>query len=185
MEALRPLEEKMAEVFKGVPQLSNSVRKTLGDILPWLALIGGILQVWSAFSLWRLYDQVDEVVDGLNDWARTFGVDTNTHDAGVFFWVSLVMLAVVGVLLLVAFPALRQRQKKGWDLVFLTGVINIVVAFLYLFMDSYYRGGVGSFIMTLVFSAVSFYLLFQVRGEFGGAALPNGDKAKTTKTDKK
>jgi hypothetical protein len=79
------------------------------------------------------------------------------------------VLAVEAVILLLAFPKLQKRQRAGWDLLFLGALINVVYAVLQIFT---YQRGVGSFIMSLIGSALGFYLLLEVKSKFSGKSAP-------------
>lgn len=80
-------------------------------------------------------------------------------------YIGVIMLAIDAVILLLAFPKLQKRQKSGWDLLFLGALINLAYGVVQMFT---YQRGVGSFIGSLIGSAIAFYLLFQVREKFNG-----------------
>ncbi len=165
MEALRPLENKLADLFKGAPKLTNSTKESLAKVWPWLALIAGVLQLLAAYWLW----QAARVVDVLGDYVNTLSVYYSGQTAGIssfdktVIYVGVIMLVVDAVIMLIAFPELQKRTKKGWDLIFLAAVINAVYSLVQLFT---YGRGFGSFLFGLIGSAVGFYLLFQVREKY-------------------
>lgn len=168
MELLHKIENAIAPWFKSAPKLSPSARKTLAGIYPWLALIFGILQLLAAVALWNAGRRVDDAVRFVNDLSRTYGTGTTVDELGLFYWIALGTLLISGVILLVAYPALKAGKKQGWDLLFLGVLINLVYSFLLLFVDNYYGGGIARFIFALLGSAVGFWLLFEVREHFKG-----------------
>jgi hypothetical protein len=165
MQALKGLETTMAGWFKNAPKMSDSSKETLVKIFPWLALAGGILQLLGALSLWRWARVADDYVDYANSLSRAFGGDdVASTRMDMWIWIGLIVLIVQAVVLLLAFPKLQRREKSGWDLLFLSGVIGVVYAIVSVFME--YRGGVGGLIFNLLISAVIFYLLFAARDKY-------------------
>jgi hypothetical protein len=168
MTALQTLEKQLAEVFKNAPKLSDSTKEVLAKYWPYIALIGGVLQLivaWTLFGLTRLF------VEPLLDYTRDVYVASTGRTLGptgfdkTLIYLGIVMLLVDAVILLMAYPKLQQRSKKGWDLLFLAAVLNAVYAVLSLFL---YNGGFTSFIGSLIGSAIGFYLLYQVREKYSG-----------------
>lgn len=178
MELVHKAEKALEGLFKSLPALSKDAKKSLAQIWPWLALVGGIIQLWSAWQLYRWADSWSKVADWANSWARSLGVDTHTSGLTVWVWVSIAVLAVSAVLLLLAFPKLQKQQKSGWDLAFAAGLINLAYGILTLFIDG---RGIGNLIGALIASGIGFYLLFQVREHFGGKRLESTAGSKPDK----
>ncbi len=166
MEIVQRADAKLSGVFKGMPPLSNDAREGLAKAWPWIALVFGILQLLAAYSLWRL----TQYVSILNDLAQSLGtysgynVGISSFDK-IMIYLGVIVLALDAVILLLAFPKLRARQRAGWDLLFLGVLLNVVYAVVVLFVNG---RGVGSFIMNLIGSALGFYLLYQVKDKFVG-----------------
>lgn len=166
MSSIKKIEDKMAASFKDLPHLPESSRKGLADIWPWLALIGGILQLVVAFGLWQLTRVVGAYTDLANSLAAYTGQTVGlTSTDKMVIYLGIVILLADAVILLMAFPKLQQRLRAGWDLLFLAALVNLAYAVVTIFIDG---RGLGSFIMSLVGSAIGFYLLFEVREKFGG-----------------
>ncbi len=167
MAGLKKIEDSAAKIFKDLPQLPESTKEGLANVWPWLALIGGILQLMAAWALWRLASWADRVTD----LAKSISVYYSGYTAGpssfdkTIIYVGAAILVVEAVIMLMAFPKLQKRQRGGWDLLFLAGLINLVYGVVQIFT---FERGIGSFVMSLIGSAVVFYLLFQVREKFGG-----------------
>lgn len=161
---LAPLEEALDGIFgeKASFQLPKGIKETLVKVAPWLALIGGILGILSAYNLWRWAHRVNEITDSLN---YAFGglVPQQSGDLGLMFWLSIVATLLFSVLALLAFPGLRAKKKVGWNLMFYSMLANIAYGIVSLF---YSGGGAGSLLMSLIVSAIGFYILFQVRSQY-------------------
>ncbi len=172
MRALEGLEKQLTDIFKGAPKLSGEAKETLARFWPWLALIGGIAQLIVA---WLLYGLTRTLVTPLLDYANTLSVATTGQPVGptnfdkTLIYLGIIMLVVDAVILLMAYPELKKRTKKGWDLIFLASVINIAYAVLSLFL---YGRGFSGFLGSLIGSVIGFYLLFQVREKFSGSVRP-------------
>lgn len=164
---VKPIEQALLPLFKGFPSLPEGARKTLVKIWPVLAMVFGILQLLAAYGLWNLGHSANQLVNYANEWSVATGNGVVTPTLGIFYYLGLAVLVIDAVILLLAAAPLNARQKKGWDLLLLGSVLNLVYGVVILF-DSYY-GGVGSLLSTLVGSVIGFYLLFQVRDYYTGA----------------
>lgn len=165
MVALRKIEDKFAELFKGLPNLSPSSKESLANFWPWLALIAGLLQLLSAkwlYDVTRWTNSLTDLANTLSIYYANTPVGPTSFDKSVIY-LGIIMLVVDAVILLMAFPHLKRRARKGWDLLFLGSLINLAYSVLQLFR---YHGGFGSFLFSLIGSAIGFYLLFQVREKF-------------------
>ncbi len=167
MGALQTVENKLNEVFKGLPPLSEKAKESLVKAWPWIALIFGVLQLLAAWALWGLTN----VAERLTDYANTLSTYYTGQSLGLsaadktIIYLGLAVLVVDAVILLMAFPQLQKRTRRGWDLLFLGSLLNLVYAVVTLFIDA---RGAGSFIFNLLGSAIGFYLLFQVREKYKG-----------------
>jgi hypothetical protein len=161
MEFVKKAETALAGVYKGAPKLSNKVKDTLVNIWPWLALVFGILQLWAAWILWDLTRRVDRVVSYFGTYLGTnYGYSGKDK---FFIYLGIIALLVDAIILLVAFPKLRKREKGGWDLIFLAGLLNVLYAVINFFISG---RGFGDFILALLWSAIGFYLIFQVKDKY-------------------
>lgn len=165
MAVLNDLETKLEDVFKGAPKLSDSTKESLAKLWPWLALIFGILQLAAAWALWGLIRTSDRILDTANTISLYYTGRSVGYSSMDKFWIYLgvAMLVVDAVILLLAYPHLVKRARRGWDLLFLGSVINVVYSIVTIFISG---RGFGSFLMGLIGSAVGFYLLFQVKSKY-------------------
>ena len=161
MEALLgKLENVLAPIFKGLPPLPKNVKEWFVKAWPILALVFGVLQLLAAWSLWHVGHLVNNLVNYANQLSNIYGTGVIVHNLGFFYWVSLIVLVLDAVILLAAYPGLKARSKRGWNMLFLGSLINVVYGIFTAFDSGY--GNVGKLIMALIGSAIGFYFLFQV-----------------------
>jgi hypothetical protein len=166
---MKPLEVKLDDwlVKKAPFQLPENARKGLVAALPWLTLVGGALMLWAAWGLYQLLTYVSPFVGLANEINAAYGIAyTPAVSFGPLVWLSLALLVVEAIMFFVAFPALQARKKSGWNLLFWVTLLN--VAEVVLQMIGYVN--FGSLLVSLLFSVVGLYLLFQVRSYYTGAA---------------
>jgi hypothetical protein len=171
VDSIKKLETLLAGVFKASPPLSANARQSLVSILPALALIFGVLQLLAAAGLWSLARSVERLNTIVNIYTYHSGL--SAADRFVIY-LGIIALVADAVILLMAYSHLVKRAARGWDLLFLGSLINVVYSIVSLFITD---RGVGSFIFSGLFSAIGFYLLFQVRSAYKG----KGSKAKKLK----
>lgn len=167
MAVLKSAEDSLSKVFKGLPPLPAEAKESLAKAWPVIALVFGVLQLFIAWGLWdviRRFERVSDAFSSLSLYYTGTKIGLSASDKTLIY-IGILMIVVDAVILLMAYPALKARSKKGWDLLFLATLINVAYAVFSLFIRD---RGVGSLISSLLGSAVSFYLLFQVREKFGG-----------------
>lgn len=173
MGALDKLESQLdVSLNKKAPvQLPVNGRKSLAHAMWWIALVIGLLDLWNAAIFWQAGHAVDRLVDGVNSLSAYYGgpVVAGAPHLGFFYYLSLLVMAVVGALLLLATPGLKAMKKTGWNYVFYAAVVEAVVAVLRLFSNV--NGGVFAFIGAAIGAVLGAYFLFQVRDYFTGAKL--------------
>lgn len=166
MTALKTIETKLNDVFKGLPPMPENGKESLVKVWPWIALVLGLLQILAAWALWGLVTAAQRIIDTVNSYSSLY---TTARSVGLssldktFIYLGVVVLLVDGVILLMAFPQLQKRNRKGWDLLFLGALLNVGYAIVEIFIHD---RGMSSFIFNLIGSAIGFYLLFQVRDKY-------------------
>lgn len=168
MTALNKLETKLDDLLRrrAPVQLPEKSRKALVEYLPWVNLLLGLLTLWAAWQLWRWAHVARDAIAYLDSLSRQLGgspVTAPRLTAAV--WLGMVVLVVEGLMLVAAYPATRDRQKRGWDLLFWAALVNIVYGLVISF-SSYV--GSGRLIWSLLTSLVGLYFLFQVREYYNG-----------------
>ena len=172
MDTVKKIEERLDRVFKDLPALPESSRETLASVWPWIALVFGVLQIFAAWALWNLV-RVAETMIGYSSLYVNYPDALNGTDR-IVIYLGIAVLLVDAVILLMAYPELKKRSRRGWDLLFLGALLNVFYSLVTLFIDG---RGVGSFLFSLIGSAIGFYLLFQVRGKYGSVKALKDKKA--------
>lgn len=180
---LQKLETMVDGWYKKLPQMPESSRKGLAGAFWWVALVLGILQLWGAWSLWNLahyMDNINRAADYVNDY---FGYQVVDNSLNFFYYLAVIFIVAEAVILLLAAPNLKAWKKVGWNLLFISVLLNVAYGFVRMF--SHVGGGFGSFLWGLIVAAAVGYFVFQVRDYFkkpGGARVDSGsEKPKTTK----
>lgn len=158
MELLQKLERGLAELFeKKIPlKLPERQRSALAKVLWIIALVLGIIQLGAAIDLWSLGHYVDEVL---------YGQSITVPYLGFFYYVSVVVVALEGILLLLAASGLMNHKKVGgWNLVYYALVLNFAYGIFRTFSNV--SGGISALIWVTLGSLAWAFFLFQVRSYF-------------------
>src|SRR5437879_3507980 len=100
--ASAPLESNLADLFvKKAPKMPDGGKKFFVDIAPWGALIGGVLTLVSALSLWHWAHLANSAVNYARDLCNAYAsyvpdscAAVNHDRLTVWIWLSLLFLAV-------------------------------------------------------------------------------------------
>jgi len=165
MSALQPLETSLNDLFvKKAPPLPANGKKALVQYLPWINLIFGVLTLYSVWILWHWAHYASALVNYANSLSAAYGGTPIAVDRmGAGIWLGLLVLLVEALLYLAAYPATRDHKKSGWDLMFYAALLNVAYGIVVLF-TSY--GSIGTFVGSLIGSAIGLYLLFQIRTSY-------------------
>lgn len=168
MGLVKKAEDSLEGVFKGLPPLPEGGREGLAKAFPWIALVFGLVQLFVGFGLWDLARTAERLNDIANSFYQYTGTRVGLSSTNkMFIYLGIIILIVDAVILLMAVSPLMKRLRRGWDLLFLSALINLAYAIVSLFIHD---RGIGSFLGSLLSSAIGFYLLFQIRSKFGGAS---------------
>ncbi len=165
-EQLGQLENYLANVFKGAPKISENGRKSLVNAMPVIALVFGVLQAIATLGLWNAGRRANDLVNGINSLARQYGVESTAPSLSLFYWVAVIFVGVSAVMLLMAYPGLKAKKKVGWDWLFYGAGVNLLYGVVSLFFDNYYGGGFGRLFSALLGTAITLWILFQVRDAY-------------------
>lgn len=158
MENVRKLEVMVASWYKNMPHLPKNGQKWLAENIWWLILVlvvigamGVASVVMATFFAGVLLSTVGGPVG-----AAVGGI------ALVAVLVTLLFSIVVLVISAMAVPPLRMLQKKGWTLLFIVILLQ-VVAHAATFLLNF---NLIALVWNLFFTAVAAYFLFEVRDHF-------------------
>lgn len=125
----------LEKLFKGLPHLPENIREVLVKIAPWIALIFGALGLLAGIGAM-----------GVSPIAMFGGARS-----GMMVFLTGVLTIVSSVLMLLAFPKLKNRSHQGWVYLFWAEALNAVYALLVV--------SVGSVLGVLL----GLYLLFEIK----------------------
>lgn len=174
MEFLDKIEKKVLKWFKGAPNLPKDVRKWLGVNVWWFIIISVVL---TGINILNGLSALEKQVSLQGTAAGSYYVSSSTSDWTMLtISVSLVFLVMEAILLFMAIQPLKEKQKKGWVLLFASWLVTAVA----LVANALLTLGVFSFIITVLFGAVwlaiSGYFLFEIHGEFAHVERSKGVK---------
>lgn len=132
----------LEDLFKNAPHLPKNIREIIVKIVPWLALIFGILVILGGLT-----------AVGISPIAAIGG-----FEGSAFTLVVGVLSLVVGVLMLMAFPKLQKHQYAGWRLLFWVEVLSLVSNLLTLNMSS--------ILVSIIWILIGFYFLFEIKSYY-------------------
>lgn len=159
MESLKNLETMVASWYKSAPHLPSDGQKWLAENVWWLALIGLVLGAFGILSILTGVLLAGTILAGV-------GGPLGAAIGSIAFFSVLVTLAFSiadMVIIAVAISPLKAKQKRGWSLLFLVALINV----LSLAVSFLFKPDIFGLVWELLFVAVGGYFLFEVRGQFG------------------
>ncbi len=154
-------EKTLVGFFAQFPHIPEGGRKFLTQIVPWLALIGGVFGIIGFIGLL-----------GLGAVAGSFGAMTGIHGMmnggvyGIVLLVSAVLGLVVAILELLAFTPLQAGMKKGWNFLFYGLLIGAISTIVNILGSAMYGYAIGSFIGGVLSFLIGGWLLFEIRSHF-------------------
>ncbi len=180
MADVKGIEKSLNEVFAGksAPKLPEGGKKFLVEYGPYFVLVGAVLSLLGAWSMWSWAHAVSRIADWANQINQVYGTGTTiaTNRLTVFVWLALAFMVVNTVLYFMAFAPLKDKLKRGWNLVFYAALLSVAYSVVLLFIDNQ---GFGSFLFGLLGSAIGFWLLFQIRPAYKTVAAPDKPAAKS------
>ncbi len=146
MKSKLPLEAEMERFFlRTLPPMPFNVKDGFVQVMPWLALINGVLGVVRLLKVFS------------DSYAISIGVTTDAT-------FSLLATAVTVILSLLAFTSLRANRRRGWNFLYYAVLISTILNVLSGLLDLPF--GVGEILFTLLLSAFELWVLFNIRERY-------------------
>lgn len=135
----------LEDVFKSLPKLPKGFTDFLVTVTPWLSLVFGVflLVIVGLLGAVGLIASFAAAVVGL------------APQYVIVMILTLALAVVQGLLMVLAFKPTQNREMVGWRLLAYVELLSAVSAILTL--------NVGGIIWGLLWTAVGFYLLFQIK----------------------
>lgn len=162
MKQIGKLEFLLASWYGRLPHLPEKGRRWIADNCWWIVLVGVILlslNILGVLGILLAGTMLLSVAAGVYG-AMLGGVVALL----ALVWIALYILTTV--LLAMAVGPLKLHKKRGWKLLFLVTAISVIVEISYVFVSA----DVGSFIGSMIGTAVGAYFLFEIREYFAVAA---------------
>ena len=170
MESVNKLEKTIEGWLKPIPHLPATWRKWLGENLWWLTLIGVILSVIVVFTIIGAMFTAMSFLGSVNSIYGMYGITTASYSG---WWMmasvaSLVFMVVTVAISSMAISPLKVQKKKGWDLLFLVFIVNIVSSVVSVILNFNMMTLIPGLIGTAIGAAISAYFLLEVKSQFNG-----------------
>lgn len=179
MGPLHKLEEKLNPMLtKNAPvQLPENAKKWIVKYMPIIGLVIGVLGLFAALALWNAAHAASTLVDYANELSKTYGNGQTVKNVGFTFYAAFIMLLITSIIPIVAYPGLKAQSKnKGWDLLYLSALISL----FYGVFNALYYGSPMNLISTFIGSAISLYILFQIRSYYAATKKADTTSNKTS-----
>jgi hypothetical protein len=173
MEFVNKVEHRVAAWYEKAPHLPVGGRQWLGENVWWIVLVGTILGAFGILNIVFFGTLAALFVVG-------FGGPVGAAIAGV---AAIVMvLSLIGAILEIVITALaikplKDKQKKGWSLLLLA----LLVALGFVLLTFLFNFELSSFIISVLWTAVVGYFLFEIRDQFGPVTVKAQAAKKTPK----
>lgn len=132
--------------FSKTPQLHTNTKELLVKIMPFIALIFGVLGMLGGLAGLGILTMFAPLA--------VFGGAQGVASYGGGFLIALLLLVSSG-LLLAAFPGTKARKVTGWILLFYSEIVSLVSAILSM-----------NILSGILVALIAFYLLFQIRSYY-------------------
>lgn len=160
---MQDLETKLDEllVAKAPYQIPKQGREGIVKAMPWVTLLGGVLMIAAAWTLWTLFSGAMGVLSVVS-----LGMVAPVFSPLV--WVGLAMLVTEAVMFFVAYPGLMAHKKSAWNLLYYVSLLNAAQAIVQFIGYT----NLGTLLGSLLGTVVGLYILFQIRGYYTVDAPP-------------
>lgn len=146
MPAKLPLEAQLEGFFlRTLPTIPFNVKEIFVQIMPWLALINGILGLAGVVRTYQY------------SFALSYGMTASVY-------LDVIGNIIESVLMLMAFSPLRTNRRKGWNYLYFSVLVAVTFSVLSALMNLPW--GTGGLIFAVIFAAVELWILFQIRERY-------------------
>lgn len=176
MDTITKLERTVLGWFKSVPHLPKFSQRWIGENIWWIIVIATIITALAALgNIFALLGNLSILQNSIVSYyaSASFLVWSN-----VVTTITLIFNAITAIILGVSVTPLREKQKKGWVLLFLAWLVTVVSSVVAAFLTLNVAGFILSLLFSGLFIVVSGYFLFEIHGEFAHTERSRGVKSK-------
>ena len=133
--------------YAKLPSLPKGLNDFIVSVAPWLALVFGVLAILSGIAAFGFLSVLSPfaAVAGATQYALT----------GLL---AALVLIVQGVVEILAFPSLKSRKVRGWNLIFLSLLLMVVSSIFYL--------NIFGIVQSLIGVLIGYYFLYQIKSYY-------------------
>lgn len=178
MEFLTKLERKVLQWAKGIPHLPIGVRKWLGYNVWWFSVVGAI--VTGLASLGLLVGLFGNIATLNSPFSAYYASTTFVMWLVINTAISFVFMAISCLLFAFSVTPLKERQKKGWVLLFAVWLVSILAVAVGAVLTFNPLTFIVNVIFGVLWLAVTGYFIFEIHGQFAHVERSEGVKGKKT-----
>ena len=161
MKQVRELENKLHGWYKGAPHLPKEAQQWLADNVWWLAIIGAVLSAMGLLVVVPLLLGALALTTVVAPYAGYYSGFVGLAWLGIL--ISVASYIATGILLAMSVNPLKAKAKKGWELVFLSYVVNFGLSIVGAVIAINVFGVLGA----VIGAAIGGYFLFEIYSYFG------------------
>ncbi|NLA42857.1 hypothetical protein GX865_01690 [Candidatus Saccharibacteria bacterium] len=167
---IKPLENKLVELNKGLPKLPKQAVDVLTKYLWIIAIISAVFGILGIVTIL-----------GIGTFGASMIADLGYAGSAASLWSNILFgvvgMAAVAVIELMSVGPLKKQSYKGWKLAFYAVMLSFIFSLLGDILSNKLDGLIG----TLLSAAIGTYILMQVRNNF----IDKKTKKEDTDTNKK
>lgn len=161
-DAIKKIEQRLADLHKNLPHLPLNGRKWLADNIWWIILIGAIATGIGVFALVLL-----TLLGGVFVAGAAFLFSAKFGGLALLLAVLIVGLTVLNLVVsIMAITPLRAHMRNGWLLLSASLIISFIAAVL----TDVIKQDAAAIIKEVIFLAIGMYVIFEIRNYFTLAA---------------
>jgi hypothetical protein len=151
----RKLAEQIGEPFKKAPHLPKGFMEFLVKVIPYLAVVGGVLTLLGALQTLS----IPLGFSAANSFLQMY-VGINP----LYWWVTGILSLISGLIMIMAYKPLKARKFEGWMLMFWGNIISLIQMVAGVLM-------VGTSVIGVVLGLlIGFYVLYEFKPYYGSMA---------------
>jgi hypothetical protein len=145
--------------FRQLPHLPAGVSRFLANLSPWVAVLVGLLSLFSVIALTPLILGSSAMMSTLSVMVENTPYVIDSLNPA-YYLLSATLLFLDGLLLLAAFQPLRRKELRGWALVFWSNVVSSI----HMIVGIAFAG--EPILSSLLGIVIGFYIVFETKKWF-------------------